>query len=724
MTLFTKRGVDVFAGYNADGSSRKVINAEAARLLTEIERVIDAAVSGEGLKVYTTKSALDGDLAHAANTAAILIGESLTLDGLYVKAGASGSGSWSRVGNVPGQGFVTATNAGAGTANAIQATTPVAVNETQLILLPFAVDNTSGTVTVSFNGGTALAVKTNAGEDPSVGGLKSGMTALGIVSGSTFRMLSDQVSSAIVAAAEAAADRAEAAAAALPAIAANRMLVDNAAGTARETKTFAEVRTLLGVVAAGAITANTMLVDNAAGNARETKTFTEVVSLLNVKALNADSGFSFANTAATQNIMPAGLFSGTWVASHHFRLDDAQVDHTENRSAGAFVSVANGPLGNNPNGNNALFLISTKDDIHGAATGEIGAGRGLSFQNAWGDSSVWLMGGYKKVGDGSAAEGGMTTVEITGRRFTTDLSTLTHWMNCVLAFSPSPVATWASDAAGARAMIGYYSEMHSGAGFANFLGITDGVEGGTGTMTYLLAGFRQRDLASRYFSVSANTGDMESIANTAGAGAGPVWTLNRAKTGAANDQLGRILFNSRDASGNADTFARITANINVATSGSETGGLAFDTVVSGAVTLQMDIRNGVRVGAPTGGFLGTGTLNAVGVYDDSVLLTCIPLQREFLDDGVVDLAKWHKISPTGHHATAKRFADLIATGFDPREAAQYFAKVRKDGALPGMPTFDEWRHNELSIGELHNRLWLATEMLAVAVMDMNERIAA
>ncbi|WP_457661246.1 hypothetical protein [Sinorhizobium medicae] len=65
--------------------------------------------------------------------------------------------------------------------------------------------NTASPVTVSFNGGSALTIKTNGGNDVAVGGLTAGMIVMGIVSGTTFRLVSDQASAVLVAQAEAAA---------------------------------------------------------------------------------------------------------------------------------------------------------------------------------------------------------------------------------------------------------------------------------------------------------------------------------------------------------------------------------------------------------------------------------------------------------------------------------------------------------------------------------------
>lgn len=73
--------------------------------------------NGPGL-YFATLSALNGDLAHPANTAATVYNDT-SFNGLYVKAGASGSGSWLRQGDLASS-LVRLTVSG-GTANAITA---------------------------------------------------------------------------------------------------------------------------------------------------------------------------------------------------------------------------------------------------------------------------------------------------------------------------------------------------------------------------------------------------------------------------------------------------------------------------------------------------------------------------------------------------------------------------------------------------------------------------
>lgn len=247
----------VFRDYETDGvpasGSHKVKKSDVRGLLTGYESIINAFTANGGL-IFSSKASLDASLTYAANTMAWVIGDATVVNnGVYGKVGASGTGSWTRRADLPFS-FIIASDVGAGTANAIQATTSLPVSGSALIWMNVFEANTASPVTVSFNGGSALTIKTNSGNDVAAGGLTAGMIVMGIVSGGTFRLVSDQASAAIVAAAEAAQAAAEVAQAAaeaaaaavnLPNVVADTMLVANSAGTLRENKTFRQVRDLL-----------------------------------------------------------------------------------------------------------------------------------------------------------------------------------------------------------------------------------------------------------------------------------------------------------------------------------------------------------------------------------------------------------------------------------------------------------------------------------------------
>ncbi|WP_162109139.1 hypothetical protein [Sinorhizobium sp. CCBAU 05631] len=198
-------------GVPSSGAS-KPKKAEIRKLLTGYETIINAFTSNGGL-VYTLRASLDAQLNRPVATMAWVIGDPVVANnGIYQKIGVEGTGSWNRVADLPFS-FIIASDAGAGTANAIVATTSIPVSSSALVWMNIFEANTASPVTVSFNGGSALTIKTNSGNDVVVGGLTAGMIVMGIVSGSTFRLVSDQASSAVLAACEAAKTAAEAAAA-------------------------------------------------------------------------------------------------------------------------------------------------------------------------------------------------------------------------------------------------------------------------------------------------------------------------------------------------------------------------------------------------------------------------------------------------------------------------------------------------------------------------------
>lgn len=171
---------------------------------------IVGAIGANGGGVYTSKAAIDADLAHGANSMAWVVGDPVAANnGIYRKIGSSGTGSWARVADLP-YGLIEASDSGAGTPNAIIATSDIPISSSALVMVNVFEANTSTPVTIAFNGGSTLTIKTNGGNDLSPGGLVAGMFLLGVVSGSTFRLVSDQASAAVLASAEDARDQAAA----------------------------------------------------------------------------------------------------------------------------------------------------------------------------------------------------------------------------------------------------------------------------------------------------------------------------------------------------------------------------------------------------------------------------------------------------------------------------------------------------------------------------------
>ncbi|NTJ46925.1 hypothetical protein G6K93_07855 [Agrobacterium rhizogenes] len=165
---------------------------------TWVENLLRGAGTNSALS-YETLSALSADLSHAANTMAWVL-DDLTAanNGIYQKSGDVGDGFWLLIGDLP-YSFIIATNSGAGTASALQAITDIPLTSSTLVLLNIVADNDLSPVTVSFNGGSPLTMKSNSNQDIAPCGLVANMIVMGVISGNNFRIVTDQVSSAVVA---------------------------------------------------------------------------------------------------------------------------------------------------------------------------------------------------------------------------------------------------------------------------------------------------------------------------------------------------------------------------------------------------------------------------------------------------------------------------------------------------------------------------------------------
>jgi hypothetical protein len=137
---------------------------------TFIEAMIGAGVPG---LAFATLSALNADLAHADKSTAIVYNDSAANNGFYVKAGASGAGSWSRIGDLPNS-IVRVTVTG-GSGNAIVATapeTPLMPGSKIYIMTPTA--NNSGAVTLALNGVSPVTITDALGSNLVTGALLNG----------------------------------------------------------------------------------------------------------------------------------------------------------------------------------------------------------------------------------------------------------------------------------------------------------------------------------------------------------------------------------------------------------------------------------------------------------------------------------------------------------------------------------------------------------------------
>jgi hypothetical protein len=187
-----------------------------------------------------------------------------------------------------------------------------------------------------------------------------------------------------------------------------------------------------------------------------------------------------------------------------------------------------------------------------------------------------------------------------------------------------------------------------------------------------------------------------------------------------SDSAGAVISGGGGAIASRGSFIGVYGNEHA-----QVGNVLITTGTAGLIkmnTTSLVVGAGVVVGTPTtGGDKGLGSINAQAYYDDGSPITCVPLQPEFLNYGKVELDKWDKLTPSGEHKAARHFEALLKQGVDPRDPKKFIEAMKRMKALPGMPTLDTWQHNTLSVGEMFSRLWLATEMLAVAWMSQVEK---
>lgn len=119
------------------------------------------------------------------------------------------------------------------------------------------------------------------------------------------------------------------------------------------------------------------------------------------------------------------------------------------------------------------------------------------------------------------------------------------------------------------------------------------------------------------------------------------------------------------------------------------------------VALVMDMDGGITLASPTGGSKGSGTLNAVGLYDDNVLLTDYVFEKEYLGQPI-DIDK----------------QDYVMKNID--EEIEFTKKNLHLSTIIGR---QEWEQNgKPSTGQLINQLWETSEIQFLYIKEIHEKI--
>lgn len=175
----TLTAAEVWRDYNTDGVPASGARQPDKREIRSWATLVEAINGGGGPSLgYATKAFLVADLAHAANSLAVVYNDATAgNNGLYVKSGVSGSGSWTRIGDLPSS--VIRFDVTGGSANAIEVSaieTPSQPGSKLYLMTPVA-QNTDA-VTVEVNGGAAVSVKNAFGFNLASGSLLAGSQVL------------------------------------------------------------------------------------------------------------------------------------------------------------------------------------------------------------------------------------------------------------------------------------------------------------------------------------------------------------------------------------------------------------------------------------------------------------------------------------------------------------------------------------------------------------------
>lgn len=179
--------------------NKKPSRQGVVQAFSEMQVQLEAAQAGALIK--STRTLLNAMVVAPVSAMAWVINDPTAVNnGIYENTGTATAAVWTRRADIP-QFLITGINSGEGTVNAIQVTTnlPLPVLDGRaLILVPIVGANTSTSVTISFNGGTALPIVSNSGLPIDIGGFTSNVVVAGFVTNGQFRLINDEAIAALI----------------------------------------------------------------------------------------------------------------------------------------------------------------------------------------------------------------------------------------------------------------------------------------------------------------------------------------------------------------------------------------------------------------------------------------------------------------------------------------------------------------------------------------------
>lgn len=128
--------------------------------------------------------------------------------------------------------------------------------------------------------------------------------------------------------------------------------------------------------------------------------------------------------------------------------------------------------------------------------------------------------------------------------------------------------------------------------------------------------------AKTFSTTASSTTPVRLESSDAGAIGGPQLDLARTSASPAASDIGGIIrFRGMNSAAAEFSYGNINSTILDPTAASEDGQMRFQVPVAGAQTTALSIANGLIVGAPTGSYQGTGTVNATGYFENGTALS-------------------------------------------------------------------------------------------------------
>lgn len=136
------------------------------------------------------------------------------------------------------------------------------------------------------------------------------------------------------------------------------------------------------------------------------------------------------------------------------------------------------------------------------------------------------------------------------------------------------------------------------------------------------------DEIQTFSTTASGTAPVRVESSDASASQGPFVDIVRTSASpAASDALGGVRFRGMNSAATEKLYTQFRSRIIDPTDGSEDGALEFVVNVGGVNTQGASLANGFVVGAPTGSYQGTGTINATGYYLNGVALGTAALKN-------------------------------------------------------------------------------------------------